>query len=334
MNTYLRSNKQTIRKARDDFGTYLKQSSYDPFTINLRGKSLIEVIQEAIKIKSKRSPGYARDISSLIKQLKGIEVEYNVTLKPIQVTDIFWDNFIAICFEKGLKPSSIETITNQLRAILNWAVKHGAEVSPTYQDVRTPKYTTQEIALTADELSRIKYFDIDTFYRNRRSDFRENMRRVRDMFILSTCLFQRHSDCVRISKSCFDRNIFRIVQEKTGNIAVVNIDKYSADPKATYDILERYNWEVPYKGDISNYNRRLHELMRDIGFTEIIRIDEIVNGDLVTKEVPKWKKISSHTSRRTATTIAVLRGHNLHSVRKCTGHQDLRVLDRYIRDDE
>lgn len=101
-------------------------------------------------------------------------------------------------------------------------------------------------------MSRIAYFDVDRFYADRRKDYRETMRRVRDMFVLSCNLFQRHSDMVRIEKSCFDRNIFRITQQKTGNQAVVDINKYAVDAKTTYRILERYNYEAPYKATIGN----------------------------------------------------------------------------------
>lgn len=323
----------TFKKPKTDFKTYLEQSLKDPFTLNLKNKTLMEVIDEAVKVKSRRSPDYARATSSLRKHLRGIEEEYQVTLRPIQITDIFWDNFIAICLEKGLKPSTIETLANQLRSILNWAVKHGAEVSPTYGDVKVPQVHSQQIALTADEVSRVTYFDIDRFYRDRRADFRDSMKRVRDMFVLSVCLYQRHSDMLRISKSCFDRNIFSITQQKTGNRAIVNIDKYSVNPKAAYAILERYDYEAPYKADIGKYNKMLHILMRDIGFTELIRIDERYKGELVSKEIPKWQMISSHTARRTAITVGVQRGHNMHSLKKASGHSDLRIFDRYIRDE-
>jgi hypothetical protein len=104
-------------------------------------------------------------------------------------------------------------------------VKYNATVSPTYTDVVIPRVTIQEIALTADEVSRIAYFDVDLFYANRRADFRERMKRIRDMFVLGCSLGQRHSDLVRTEPSCFDRNIYRITQQKTGNLAVVNIDQ-------------------------------------------------------------------------------------------------------------
>ena len=316
-----------------DFRAYLEHSLRDPFTLDLHDCSLMEVIRACIRVKTRSHPNYTRAIRSLIFNLRILEQQYRVTLLPLHITDVFWGHFISFCQDRGLKLSSIDTMCCQLRSILNWGVKYNVQVSPTYGDFSIHKPRNQEIALTADEVSRVTYFDIDRFYTNKRSDFRDRMRRVRDMFVLSCNLYQRYSDMVRIAPSCFDRNIFRITQQKTGNLAVVNIDRYSIDPRTTYRILERYNYEAPYKASIGNYNSALHTLMRDIGLDEVIRIEERVNGKLVIKNIPKWQLISSHTARRTAITINVLRGHNIHILKRCSGHTDLRMFDNYVRDD-
>jgi len=317
----------------NDFRAYLEKSLRDPFVINLEGLSLMEVIRACIRSKTRLHPNYEASIGGLVYNLGILEQKYRVTLMPVQVTDIFWGYFISFCQGRGLKASTIDTMCGQLRSILNWAVKYNATVSPSYGDFCVPKARIQEIALTADEVSRIAYFDVDRFYADRRKDYRETMRRVRDMFVLSCNLFQRHSDMVRIEKSCFDRNIFRITQQKTGNQAVVDINKYAVDAKTTYRILERYDYEAPYKASIGNYNFYLHQLMKDIGLDDPVRIEERVDGKLVTENVPKWRLITSHTARRTAITVNVLRGHNIHGVKRCSGHTDLRVFDNYVRDD-
>ena len=315
------------------FQNYLEKSLRDPFVINLEGCSLQEVILACIKAKTRLHPNYRESLGGLIHNITILEEQYRVTLQPVQVTDIFWGYFISFCQGRGLKNSSIGTMCNQLRSILNWAVKYNATVSPTYSDIQLPKKRITEIALSPDDVSRITYFDIDRFYSKKRKDYRRVMTEVRDMFVLSCNLFQRHSDMVRINESCFDRNIFNITQQKTGNLAVVNIDKYSIDSKTTYRILEKYNYEAPYKGSIGNYNYKLHELMRDIGFTETVRIEEKRNGKLIVETVPKWKMVTSHTARRTAITIGVLRGLNIHNLKQCSGHTDLRVFDHYVRDE-
>ena len=321
------------REVTEDFRTYLEKSLRDPFTINLRDRTLMETVRAAVKAKSRLHPNYGSSIAGLVYNLELLEKDYRVTLMPAQVTDVFWGYFISFCQDRGLRASTINTMCQQLRSILNWAVKYNAPVSPTYADFSVPKARNQEVALTADEVSRIAYFDIDRFYADKRKDFRDTMRRVRDHFVLSCNLFQRYSDMVRISPECFEHNVFRIVQQKTGNVAVVNIDKYAIDAKTTYRILEEYGYEAPYKSEISNYNHKLHLLMKDVGLDDLVRIEERRNGRMVVENVPKWKLISSHTARRTAITVNVLRGHNIHGVKKCSGHSDLRIFDNYIRDD-
>ncbi len=316
-----------------DFRAYLETSLRDPFTLNLKDYSLLAVINACVKAKSRLMPNYGKGIGCLIHNLKELERQYRVSLQPVQVTDVFWSYFIAFCQARGLKSATISVVCQQLRSILNWAAKYNATLSPTYNEFRLHKEANIQIALTADEVSRIAYFDIDRFYADRRADFRKTMHRVRDMFVLSCNLYQRHSDMVRVAPSCFDRNIFTIAQQKTGNRATVNIDLYAVDAKTTYRILDRYNHEAPYKGTIGNYNYYLHSLMRDIGFTEEVRIEERHEGRMTATSIPKWKLISSHTARRTAITIAVLRGHNVHAIKRCSGHSDLRSFEQYVRDE-
>ncbi len=316
-----------------DFKNYLENSLRNPFVLDLSGLSLMDVIRACANAKSRLHPNFPASIGCLKNNLKLLEEQYFVSLVPVQVTDIFWGYFVSFCQSRGIKLSSIETMCNQLRSILNWASKYNAKVSPTYTDIGIPKARVQTIALTADEVSHIAHFDIDRFYADKRSDFRETMKRVRDQFTLSCSLGQRHSDLVRIDPSCFERNIFSIVQQKTGNRAVVDIDKYAVDAKTTYRILERYGYLPPYPAYIGNYNERIHWLLRDVGIDEPVRIEERVCGKLVVETVPKWKLCSSHTGRRTFSTINVLRGVNLHDLKRATGHSDLRSLEQYIRDE-
>ena len=315
------------------FKAYLTRSLYDPFIINLKDATLMQVIEACVKAKSKMHRNYRESLGSLIYNLQAIEAAYGITLLPLQVTDVFWGYFISFCQNRGLKASTINTLCNQLRSVLNWSVKHNATVAPTYTDFRVPMVHNQEIALTANEVSRIIYFDIDMFYAGRRKDYIERMKRIRDMFVLSVSLGQRHSDMVRIDATCFERNIFRITQQKTGNLAVVDIDKFAVDPGTVYDILERYDYKAPYPAGSGNYNYALHDLMRDIGFTEPVRLEERVAGKLVVSNTPKWKLITSHTARRTFTTVNVMRGYNIHAIKKATGHTDLRSLDKYVCDE-
>ena len=111
-----------------DFKTYLENSLRNPFTLNLEGRSLLEVVNTCAMVKSKTHPGYKENLAGLVYNLQILEGMYHTTLQPIQVTDIFWNYFTIFCKQRGLKASTIHTICCQLRSILSWAIKHNAEV--------------------------------------------------------------------------------------------------------------------------------------------------------------------------------------------------------------
>ena len=102
-----------------DFRAYLEQSLRNPFTMNLKDCSLMEVIHAAIKSKSKLHPNYRESLGGLIHNLKILEEYYHITIQPVQVTDVFWGYFISFCEQRVLKLSTIETMCNQLRSVLN-----------------------------------------------------------------------------------------------------------------------------------------------------------------------------------------------------------------------
>ena len=112
--------------------------------------------------------------------------------------------------------------------------------------------------------------------------------------------------------------------------AKVCLDRMCIDLKTVYTILEKYNYEAPYKGDISNLNKGLKELLRIIGFSEEIKRETRINGHIQTEFIPKWKMISSHTARRTFATINIMRGHNANEIRRATGHKTDTAFDKYI----
>lgn len=312
-----------------DFRSYL--SSPQVFTLDLSRASLIEIISKYCDVKSLVSPQIARSHRSLVKQLNAIQSQFGCTLMPEQVTDIFWNYFVAFSLNEGhLALSSVKTLCSQLRSILNWASRHNARVSPSYDFVKLPSYSHQQIALTPDEVSHIYHFDLNTIAC--RSHHRKNLELVKDSFVLACQLGQRHSDFIRLDKTCFDRNIFTILQQKTGSTARVDIEKFALDRNTTYALLEKYNFKCPYLADISSYNKLIHELLRSIGgsFSDMIKREEKVNGVVETSFEPKWSLVSSHTPRRTFITVNILRGFSEAEVRRASGHKSSSAFEKYL----
>lgn len=310
-----------------DFGAYLHASNNQHFVLDLSQSTLMEIIEEQIKMKMKISPKYGKGLSFLKRHLKIIENLYGCILMPVQVTDIFWNHFFYYLQQKGLSISSIKTLCSQLRSTLAWASRHRAVISPSYDIIQLPTYKHQQIALTPDDVSRIYHFEIKNL--PKRPQYLRHMDRIRDMFVLSCNLGQRYSDMIRIDKPSFDFNKFTIVQQKTGTKAIVDIDKFCVDRKMVYQILEKYNYEAPFKGDISSYNKYLKYLMQHVGLTDEIKRESKINGCIHTEYIPKYRLIGSHTGRRTFVTINLLRGIPLHELMRASGHTSYSSFQKY-----
>lgn len=311
-----------------DFQNYLSSSKDATCVLDLSKSSILEIIEEIIKMKSKISPTYSKSYSSLKYHLNALEKEFNCTLMPHQITDIFWHNFIPFLLKQGLSLSSIKKACSQLRTVLSWGSKYGAKVSPTFNFIKIPSYCRQQIALTPDEVSHIYHFDLSSI--NRRVQYIRHLEKVRDMFVLCCNLGQRFSDMVRIDKSCFDHNIFTILQQKTGVYARVDIERMSIDRNTTYKLLEKYDYKAPLTTDISNYDRYLKELLQYIGFNEQVKQETKINGHIKVTYEPKWKLIGSHTARRTFATNNLVKGIKTSEIRRATGHKSESAFEKYI----
>lgn len=219
-----------------EFSDFLR-SSASGFELDLSGCSLIECIEQMIRVKNRLSEGYGKHFSCLLFNLNYIQKLFGCTISPSQVNELFWTYFISfLTKERKLSLSTVKTVCSQLKTSVEWSARHRARISDTYDMLKIPSYCHEQIALTADEISHIYHFDVSSI--SRRKQYVSHMQRVKDMFVLSCNLGQRFSDMVRIERKCFDRNIFRQIQQKTGMMAYVDIEKMSIDRNTTYRILE------------------------------------------------------------------------------------------------
>lgn len=168
-----------------------------------------------------------------------------------------------------------------------------------------------------------------------------NLQRVKDMFVLSCMLMQRYSDMKRICPQWFsdDHSVMKVVQQKTGSKAVVNIKTITISEDITQEILRKYDYYAPYTSSINNYNDYLHELLQLIGgrWNEMFTYEtKDAHGQVVQRSKPLYKAITSHTGRRTGITCNIRMDKSEIKIRRASGHKDGRSFARYncMRDDE
>lgn len=315
------------------FGNFLSNPSAE-LEIDLAHASLIEVIEHHARFKRRTSPNFNE--SSLVFNIRRLEGLFRCTIMPKQINDIFYSYFIQFLRSRGLVYSSIENYCTQIRSTLRWAIRHNCSVSSTFDLFEVPKYHKTMIALTPDQISHIYHFDVRKVPSSLLGPKRYSyayLDRVRDFLVLSCSLGQRFSDMSRICPDHFDetQTIFTIVQQKTGNKAVVNINDWSIDKRVIRNILKKYDYHAPKVGGIGNYNYAIKFLLQQIGedFLNPVSTENKVDGKIVKSTTPLYKLVSSHTGRRTFVCYHLIQGKREIDIRKCTGHTDARSFSAY-----
>lgn len=89
---------------------------------------------------------YSND--AIVRKVHKLEKEFSCTLMPMQITDIFYANFIQWAHETGNCYSTIKLYCNQLKAAMSWASKHGCLLSQTFNVYEVPRYFKSRVALS------------------------------------------------------------------------------------------------------------------------------------------------------------------------------------------
>lgn len=313
-----------------EFSAFMSQPS-DRFSVNLANATLVEVIDAYVKHRALTRPRFERQWFTTRKYVRGLEFLCGQKIMPEQISELFYPYLIKFMLEQGCATSTVEHTCSQIRSALEWGSRYGAQISPSYDKVDFSGETHEKTILSYAELCHVYYYDIDGI-KGRRADWKATMKKVRDMFVFSVVFGQRHSDAVRIDRTCFDDTRFTITQQKTGNKVSYDWTEYAFNKKIAQELLQRYDYCAPYTADISVYNKKLKDLFRAIGmeFDAEIKNEEKVLGEIVTTVQPRWKMIGSHTARRTAISYWANMGKNMNWIRRFSGHRDLRSLQEYM----
>lgn len=214
-----------------------------------------------------------------------------------------------------------------LKCIRRYLVGNGLMTGSQYADIQIePLKEVQiddEIALRDDELTLLYNYQCES----------KRDEEIRDLFLLECTTGQRFSDVEKVAdlvEHKDGRTYFNLVQDKGG--AKVQVDVIF---QMAIDILEKYKYKLPtYNKKI--FNKRIKEIAKSAGIKgqELIRYHEADIAGVSNFMKERYDCISSHTGRRTFTTLLSLRGFNETEIARYTGHATLTMVRRYDKSKE
>lgn len=219
--------------------------------------------------------------------------------------------------------STVEKRFSYLRWFLNWASEWGYNTNMAYinfpLNLEVPE--SDVIYLDEDELKAVRTHD---FSKNTRLD------RVRDVFVFCCYTGLRYSDVENLKRSNIRNNKLYITTIKTSDKLEIDLNDVALS------ILDKYqNWQFEDNKAlpvISNQkmNDALEEMAKACNIDTPIERTIFQGGKRITKTVPKYELIRTHTARRTFVCKGIRLGISPTIIMKFTGHKDYDTMKKYI----
>ena len=218
-----------------------------------------------------------------------------------------------------LSANSIGSHFQRIKAVLSEATERGINKNLSFKSKLFIKQNEESdpIYLTESELNDLSEIDLSS---NKRLD------NVRDLFLIGANTGLRYSDFSILKPENIKDNRIRITQTKTGDPVIIPLHRIIKN------ILSKRKGELP-RG-ISNEKMNLY--LKEIGakipsLKKIERASITKGGNLITRDEEKWKKLTTHTARRSFASNWYKRGVPSITIMAITGHKTEKSFLKYIR---
>ncbi len=267
---------------------------------------------------SKKKPATLINYRQAIDNLKEYEKISKKRIKLLEANFNFYQSFLEFLVDKNYAPNSVGTRIKNLRVFLNAAFLQNIPVCPDYRidlGFEKPQEDVSNVYLTEAELQQMYWLDL--------SD--KMMRNTRDLFLIGAYTGFRCSDLSTLDMKHFcPDNTIKKRTLKTNQDVVIPVHPM------VREILNRRNFDIP-KVSIQTFNELIKEVARLAGITTLFTYTKTKGNEIETLTEPKWKKVSSHTARRSFATNAYLQNIPPIAIMKMTGHKSESSFLKYIK---
>ena len=225
------------------------------------------------------------------------------------------EDFTGYLQAKNLMVSTVKNNVSRVKYLLGKARKAGYETDPAINDFCLPDEEANTVFLTMKEVMKI----------HRYTGLTPREIEIKDYFIIGCLTALRFSDYSRLQPKNFTRNKIVIKTKKTNTPVQIPVHP------VVKEIIHKYNKRLPPPPSIQHFNREIKKICRKIGLKKKVLFERQIGLQRVSKLVPKYKFISSHTARRSAATNMYLAGIMPFRIMLITGHKTEKSFFRYIR---
>jgi site-specific recombinase XerD len=228
----------------------------------------------------------------------------------------FYNNWLKWFYDNGYLDNTIGKYVKTIKSFLNYATDRGWNKSKLYNKFKVFKHDVDIVYLDEDELNRIQELDLSG---------KAYLQNARKLFLLACYTGLRFSDLSELKPEHVKSGFIHVTTRKTKE--AVKIPLFPASEAIIQQIV---SGEAHF---ITNQKLNVYvkELAKLAGIDEATETVQFRGSTRVSKTVPKYELISTHTGRRTFVTQSLERGMRPEVIMQITGHRDYRSFKKYIK---
>jgi integrase len=257
--------------------------------------------------------------------LQNFEEAKNYKLTFSKIDKKFFSEWTKYCLE-DLKHINNTYLRNLVffKTFMNWAVKNKHTYNMTFKTFNIndsgtsiiKETQTSQIALTIEDLNKLMQHEFKT----------KSLERVRDIFVFQCVTGMRYGELSLINRSNVTENEIMLKEEKgvfkeARSIPLTTLSKY---------ILLKYNYELPLIVN-QKQNEYIKDVFEEMEYTTKIEKASNRGREVVRSESFFYKRVTTHTARRTFITMMKRQGKSDKLIAQITGHKDIATLNAYYQ---
>lgn len=304
----------TLEKVRKEFDKEFKR-------VTMGKNKFYDVYDEFTSFKQKNkewSIATIKRYKNIKTHLEEFEEARNYKLTFDTITEKFYTEFTDYCMtDKGHINNTFSRNVGLLKTFLFWALKNGHTYKADFINFKKkPKVITNQIALRMEDLEKLLSIKLDS----------KKLERVKDVFIFSCVTGLRFGELKFVSQKTVYDSTLTLKEEKSAGKRTREIPLSSI----AIHILEKYDYTLPLIAN-QKYNDYIKDVFKDSGYTHNVIKTSTKGKEVIREEYPFYKRISSHTARRTFITLMKKNGKSDKLIAEISGHRDMKTLNQYYQ---
>jgi hypothetical protein len=326
----------------------LKAKLFPTVTKTVKTKTVLQAVEQMEGMMWRRellqkrdSKPYSESAIKIVRTIKQHLAEYP-SLGGISLQNFnHFDEFKSILLSQGKSQNTLSSYITYFKMVFSLGYKLKWHTNESFKEEGIsvpPEAVDYAVHCSFDELDTIYTLEIDDSYRfkklikNKQVVFSgKYLKRVRDLFVFGSQIALRHSDLFEIEDEKVNDWVINVDTRKKGVVVYVPMNARARE------IWTKYKGNVPKIAN-ANFNHCIKEICRLAGLNETTLFSRTEGGKKVSRYVPKWELIGTHTMRRNFATNYYIGDEKrgipplpLKRIMLITGHSTETSFFKYIR---